>query len=67
MIKEKKSTLMEEICTTNNQDLALRMALHCVRNTVIENYHTQGKISDEEMKAFNIEVANNIFTYLELF
>ncbi len=49
---------------TNIQDLALAFAVHCVRNTVIENYHASGKLSDTEMKAFNIEVSNKLFTAL---
>src|SRR5262249_21891342 len=44
--------------------LALLMAVNCVRNTVIEDYHAQGKLSDSEMKAFNQEVANKIYTFL---
>jgi hypothetical protein len=44
--------------------LALLMAVNCVRNTVIEDYHAQGKINDSEMKAFNQEVANKIYTFL---
>lgn len=47
------------------QDLALLVAVNCVRNTVIENYHAAGKISDPEMKAFNIEVVNRIYTALQ--
>ena len=47
-------------------ELALRMALHCVRNTVIENYHAADKITDEEMMAFNKEVVNNLYTFLQL-
>lgn len=49
------------------KDLALIFAVHCVRNTIIEEYHLQGKISDPEMMAFNKEVANNLYTYLQLF
>ncbi len=64
---KKPTTLKEEIYSKNNRDLALRMALHCVRNTIIENYHAQGKISDKEMKALNIEVVNKVYTFLELF
>lgn len=45
--------------------LALLMAVNCVRNTVIEDYHAQGKLTDEEMKAFNKEVANKLYTFLE--
>ncbi len=44
--------------------LALLMTVNCVRNTVIEEYHSSGKISDPEMKAFNKEVANRIYTVL---
>jgi len=44
--------------------LALLMAVNCVRNTVIENYHADGKLSDEEMKVLNQEVANKIYTFL---
>lgn len=62
----KKPALREESYSKTIQDMALRIALHCVRNTIIEDYHAQGKISDQEMKAFNIEVVNNIFTFFEL-
>jgi hypothetical protein len=44
--------------------LALLMAVNCVRNTVIEDYHAQGKLSNAEMMAFNREVANKIYTFL---
>ncbi len=47
-------------------DLSLRMALYCVRNTVIEDYHTQGKLSDSEMMALNKEVVNKIYTFLQI-
>lgn len=46
--------------------MARHIALQCVRNTVIEKYHIAGKISDAEMKEFNIEVANKIYSFLEL-
>jgi hypothetical protein len=45
--------------------LALLMAVNCVRNTVIEDYHAAGKLDDSEMKAFNQEVANKIYTFLQ--
>ncbi len=75
-----------------NQQLALLMAVNCVRNTVIENYHCGiipssktgdytdvkvvtpygeipwnelSRINDEEMKAFNKEVADKLYTFLE--
>lgn len=44
--------------------LALLMAVNCVRNTVIEDYHADGKLNESEMKAFNQEVANKIYTFL---
>jgi hypothetical protein len=44
--------------------IALLMAANCVRNTVIEDYHAQGKLNDAEMMAFNREVANKIYTFL---
>jgi hypothetical protein len=44
--------------------LAVLIAVNCVRNTVIEDYHAQGKLNDSEMKAFNQEVANKIYTFL---
>jgi hypothetical protein len=45
--------------------LALLMAVNCVRNTVIEDYHAAGKLDDGEMKAFNQEVANKLYTFLQ--
>ena len=44
--------------------LALLMAVNCVRNSVIEDYHAAGKLDDMEMMAFNQEVANKIYTFL---
>lgn len=44
--------------------LALSVTVYCVRNTVIENYHAEGKLSDEDMKAFNKEVADKMYTFL---
>ena len=45
--------------------LALITTVNCVRNTVIGDYHSQGKLTQEEMKAFNKEVANKLYTFLE--
>ena len=44
--------------------LALLMAVNCVRNTVIEDFHAAGKIDDTEMKVFNQEVADKLYTFL---
>jgi hypothetical protein len=38
-----------------------------VRNTIIEEYHGKGKIDDDEMKAFNKEVVNKIYTFLRFY
>jgi len=46
--------------------LALLMASVCVRDTVIEDYHSRGNLSQEQMKAFNKEVANKTYTFLKL-
>ena len=43
------------------------MAVNCVRYTVIESYHTAGKISEAEMMAFNKEVVDRIYTFLTLY
>jgi hypothetical protein len=47
------------------KDLALLMTVNCVRNTVIEDYHAEGKLDDSEMEAFNREVADKIYTFLQ--
>ena len=74
------------------QDLALLMSVNCVRNTIIEDYHSGtfpssktgdysdvkvvtpfgdipwidvARIDDKEMKEFNIEVVNKIYTFLQ--
>lgn len=62
----KQRKLTQQNINDSIADYTLRMALHCVRNTVIENYHAQGKISDAEMKAFNIEVVNKLYTFLQI-
>ena len=41
------------------------MAANCVRNTCIETFHAAGKLSGAEMKAFNKEVLNRIYTFLD--
>jgi len=45
--------------------LAKAMTINCVRNTIIESYHQQGKLSDDDMKAFNKVVVNRIYTFLD--
>jgi hypothetical protein len=55
---------MANMNQTDLKRLALLIAVNCVRNTVIEDYHSDGKLSDAEMKAFNQEVANKVYTFL---
>lgn len=45
--------------------LALIMAVKCVRNTIIEDYHAAGKLTEREMEAFNKQVANKLYTFLK--
>ena len=58
-----KHSQKEESVRNIAADTALRLALHCVRNTIIEDYHSQGKLSDKEMAAFNKEVVNKLYTF----
>jgi hypothetical protein len=58
---------MRKIEESTFEKLALLMALQCVRNTVIEDYHSEGKIDDSEMMAFNKEVVNKIYTFLRFY
>jgi hypothetical protein len=45
--------------------LALLLTYNCFRNnTDIEDLHSQGKITDAEMKALNIQIRNNIYTMI---
>ena len=47
--------------------LALIMAVACVRNTCIEEFHARPQpqfLSDADMKRFNQEVADKLYTFL---
>lgn len=46
--------------------LSLFMASECVRNTVIEEYHGRGSLSQKEMMVFNKQVSNKIYTFLTI-
>ncbi len=61
MAKTAKSTLVSDAYIKR---LALLMAVNCVRNTIIEDYHARGSLSQGDMKAFNKEVANKLYTFL---
>ncbi|HEX9504358.1 MAG TPA: hypothetical protein VF974_08680 [Patescibacteria group bacterium] len=56
----------DKIYNDHFKTMALMMAIHCVRRTIIEDYHVAGKISDEEMMKFNKEVSNKIYTFLQV-
>ena len=60
------ASALRENFAANYRDTALRMALHCVRNTIIEDYHAAGKLTDAEMAAFNREVASKIYSFLQI-
>ena len=44
--------------------LALAMAHQCVRDTEVENWHSEGRISQAEMKAWMINVVDRIYTVI---
>jgi hypothetical protein len=46
------------------KELALMIALNCVSNTTTEEYHSQGSLSAQDIKKFNAEVTNKIYTFL---
>ncbi len=48
------------------KNLALRITVHGVRNTIIEDYHAKSKITDQEMMVFNKEVVDKIYTFLQV-
>ncbi len=46
------------------RSIALIMSVTCVRNTIIEKFHADGKLDDADMEAFNRQVAERIYTFL---
>ena len=56
----------QKVLRMHFRDLALRIALHCVRNTVNEDYHAAGKLNDSEMAVLNREATNKIYSFLEI-
>lgn len=51
----------------STRNLALSITLNCVRTSCIETFHANGKLTDTDMKAFNKEVHNRIYTFLHVF
>ena len=52
------------LSTEELQETAIIMTKACVRNTALEDIHTQGKFDDGDMKVFIKEVCNKIYTAL---
>jgi pimeloyl-ACP methyl ester carboxylesterase len=53
---------------SSSANMALHLALDApdpLNARRIEDYHAQGKLTNEEAKAFNSEVANKLYTFLE--
>lgn len=49
-----------------NKEIAILFTQHCVSNTIIKNYHLQGKLTEEEIFIFKKEVLNKIYSFIEL-
>ena len=49
-----------------NKEKATLITLHCVRNSIIEEYRLQGKLTNDEMARFTKEVLNKIYSFIEL-
>lgn len=47
------------------QTLALLLTCVCVRNTILEEYHVQGKLSQSDIKALIKQVSDKLYTALE--
>jgi hypothetical protein len=58
--------LSQRVLSRHFRALALLIALHCVRNTIIENYHAVGRLTDPEIAALNREVVNKIYAFLQI-
>ncbi|WP_263080604.1 hypothetical protein [Endozoicomonas sp. Mp262] len=44
--------------------LALIISANCIKESVIEQCHTNNKISDKELNAFNQQMSDKIYTFL---
>lgn len=49
------------------QRISLAIAAMCVRNTVLEDYHARGSISDDEIKTLMIQVVNKTYTFYQTY
>jgi hypothetical protein len=54
------------ILAYGKQEMAALITLNCVRNSIIEDYRLQGKLTDEEMAIFTKEVLNKVYSFIEL-
>lgn len=46
------------------QHMALLMSVNCVRKTVLDDYYTNGQLSEAELQAFVAESTDKLFTFL---
>lgn len=57
-----------EILNKKEQEYWIKFLVHeCVRNnTILEDLHCQGKITDEEMKIFMKGICNNVSAFIKI-
>lgn len=49
-----------------HKEMAKIVALNCVRNTILEDYHSEGvPIDDKRMKIFMKDVVNKLYTFFK--
>lgn len=46
------------------QHMALLMSVNCVRKTVLDDFQTQGKLSEAELQRFMEEATDKLYTFL---
>lgn len=46
------------------QHMALLMAVNCVRKTVLDDYVSDGRLSEDELKQFITEATDKLYTFL---
>jgi hypothetical protein len=61
---QEKKMISNHVDEIKIKELALMIALNCFRNKTIEEYQSSGSLSREEMKIFNVEVTNKLYTFL---
>lgn len=46
------------------QHMALLMSVNCVQKTVLDDYASDGRLTEEEMQTLITEVTNKLYTFL---